>query len=100
MIDELKGIRATVDAMDERLACVSGNSSAAIHINGSGALAIAGLWVSALLLVIAAAMAFVCWQRAEHLSSENERLNARVDMLEARTFAAEAAIRQLRKPAP
>lgn len=97
MIEDLKGIRAAVDAMDERLARINGSGNASITINGSGALAIAGLWVSALLLVIASAMAFVCWQKAEHLESENARLNGRVDMLEARTFAAESAIRQLRK---
>lgn len=94
---EIATIRAELDEITKLARDLARTqNSASITVNGSGALAIAGLWVSALLLVIAAAMAFVRWQKAEHLSAENERLNARVDMLEARTFAAEAAIRQLR----
>lgn len=99
MKNEISGMAEAIKALedlDRRVSSLSGRSHASVQINGSGALAIAGLWVSALLMVIATAMAFVCWQKANHLSDENERLSDRVDMLEARTFAAETGIRQMR----
>lgn len=95
-MNEIRGIREAVQAVERRVNGMSGGSHATVQINGSGALAIAGLWVSALLLVIAAAMAFVSWQTAGQLAAENKRLSDRVDMLEARTFAAETGIRQMR----
>lgn len=97
MIEDLRGIRTAVDAMDERLARISGSGNASITINGSCAMAIAGLWVSAPLLVIAAALSFVAWQQAQSVDRQMTELRTRVDMAEGRAALTDAKLRRLEK---
>jgi hypothetical protein len=96
-MNEIRGIREAVQAVERRVNSMGGGSHATVQINGSGALAIAGLWVSALLLVIAAAMAFVCWQQAQSLDRQMTELRMRVDMAEGRAAITDAKLRKLGK---
>lgn len=94
--DMAEAVKALED-LDRRVSSLSGGSHASVQINGSGALAIAGLWVSALLLVIAAALSFVAWQQAQSLDRQMTELRMRVDMAEGRAAITDAKLRKLEK---
>jgi len=96
MAEAVKAVEA-VEALERRVNSLGGGSHATVQINGSGALAIAGLWVSALLLVIAAALSFVAWQQAQSLDRQMTELRMRVDMAEGRAAIADAKLRKLEK---